>query len=260
MSLAESQSAFAHALFAHDATPATPPLFKGDAALNAQRLALYRGNLAAAWDKALANAYPVLRQLVGEEFFAALAREYGRAFPSQSGDLNRFGDRFDEFLAQFPHVADFPCFPDMARLEWLLHRVHYAAGEETLTAAQLAQLRPEQFESMSLRLQPACQPFASPWAVTSIWQAHQDDEQEHWPQELAVACHALVLRQGWRAMVLPVTPAAHAALAAFDAGAAMGKALDAALAIDAQFDIGMHLQTWLRLGVFAAQSSLDQAE
>src|SRR4249920_487482 len=52
------------------------------------RLALYRGNVHAAWEKALANAYPVVRALVGEEFFGGLARAYGRAHPSNSGDLN----------------------------------------------------------------------------------------------------------------------------------------------------------------------------
>src|SRR6478672_806925 len=116
--LADAQQAFSAALF--DAADDAPALhaFHGDAGLARQRLALYRGNLTSAWDKALSSAYPVLKALVGAEFFTALARAYGKAHPSEDGDLNRFGASFADFLAGFPHVADYPYFPDMARLEW----------------------------------------------------------------------------------------------------------------------------------------------
>jgi hypothetical protein len=112
--LAAQQQAFSDALFA-PAAEASLKLRHGE------RFGLYRGNLASTWTKALAAAYPVIAQLVGEEFFAALAREYGRAHPSDSGDLNRFGARFEPFLRCFEHVKDLPYLPDMARLEWQLH-------------------------------------------------------------------------------------------------------------------------------------------
>ncbi|HEX8405719.1 MAG TPA: DUF692 family protein, partial [Duganella sp.] len=112
--------------------------------LNEHRFALYRGNLSATWDKTLSAAYPVVRMLVGEEFFGGLSKAYGRAHPSGSGDLNVFGAHFDEFLRHFPHVADYPYLPDMATLEWALHRAHYAPAAQGVTARQLAAVSPEQ--------------------------------------------------------------------------------------------------------------------
>ena len=47
----------------------------GDASHVERRVAIYRANMVAAADKALAAAYPVIRQVVGAEFFHALARE-----------------------------------------------------------------------------------------------------------------------------------------------------------------------------------------
>ncbi|HSC11045.1 MAG TPA: DNA-binding domain-containing protein, partial [Rhodanobacteraceae bacterium] len=91
------QADFAAALAGPAAADALLPALISDDARVLDRLALYRGNISAAWEKALANAYPVVRALVGDEFFGGLARAYGRAHPSVSGDLNRFGARFAEF-------------------------------------------------------------------------------------------------------------------------------------------------------------------
>lgn len=260
MRLADSQQLFSQALSDYGATPQALSMFKGVAHLNAERFALYRGNLAAAWEKSLANAYPVLLQLVGEEFFNALAREYGRAFPSQEGDLNRFGDHFAEFLAGFPHVADYPYFPDMARLEWMLHRAHYATLSEPLNLDVIARLTPQELEGACLVLQESCSLFASPWSVVEMWHGHQEGAANGFPQEMMTPNHALVLRSGWKAVPLSLDSAAHAVLQALHAGGSIGAALDAAAGIDPHFDFGRHLQTWLQHGVFTGLRLIEHKE
>ncbi|MBY0556645.1 MAG: DUF692 family protein, partial [Burkholderiaceae bacterium] len=122
--LDQHQQLFASALFDVQQTPQALALFKGQQ--TEHRLALYRGNLTVNWSKTLASAYPVVRQLVGDEFFDGLARAYGRAWPSGDPDLNLFGDHFEAFLRSFVHVAELPYLADMAALEWALHRAHYA--------------------------------------------------------------------------------------------------------------------------------------
>jgi hypothetical protein len=57
----------------------------------------YRGNL----HDALAGAYPVIVQLVGEDFFRYMARCYIGAHPSRSGNLYHYGDKLAEFVADF---------------------------------------------------------------------------------------------------------------------------------------------------------------
>ncbi|HEX7634551.1 MAG TPA: DUF692 family protein [Noviherbaspirillum sp.] len=248
--LAVTQQVFSNALF--DAQTELPALtmFKGDLQRTTQRLALYRGNLTANWDKALASAYPVLLTLTGEEFFTALARAYGKAHPSMAGDLNCFGAHFADFLASFEHVAGYPYFPDMARLEWALHRAHYAASAEPLIATALAGLTPEQLDAARFTFHPACALLAFSWAVVELWQAHQPGAEGRFPQELERPDYALVVRPRWKTDVLPLTAAAHAALALLQQGQVLGNALDAALAIDPGFDFGAHLQQWLQHGIF----------
>jgi uncharacterized protein (UPF0276 family) len=241
------QQAFVTALF--DADCAAPLLSHFKGGHGEHGLALYRGNLTATWTKTLSAAYPVVRQLVGAEFFGALARAYGMAHPSEDADLNRFGGTFAHFLEGFEHVADYPYLPDMARLEWALHRAHYAADANGLDATALGTLTPPQMEMARFTLHPACALFASNWAVVDLWRAHQAGSGVAFPQVMAAANFALVARPHWQAELAPFTSAGHAALSMLAAGETFGAALDAAFEIDAAFDVAASLQQWLQLAV-----------
>jgi uncharacterized protein (UPF0276 family) len=244
---ARRQQAFAAALFASDASAPLLAQLKGEGGV--ARLALYRGNLAATWDKTLSAAYPVLRQLVGDEFFSALTRAYGMAHPSGDADLNRFGANFAQFLDRFEHVADYPYLPDMARLEWALHRAHFAADASAIKATTLGALSPPQLEAARFTLHPACSLLTLAWAVVALWQAHQPGSGVDFPASMAAAGFALVTRPHWCAEVVPLGQAAHAALATLAAGQNFGAALDAAFELDQDFDVAAHLQQWLQLCV-----------
>jgi uncharacterized protein (UPF0276 family) len=239
--LEQVQQAFSSALF----QPAgADPLLESVKAEHAEhRLALYRGNLTATWEKTLAGAYPVVRQLVGEDFFGGLARAYGMQTPSDDGDLNRFGARFADFLAGFSHAADYPYLPDMARLEWALHRAHYAPDAEGLAPQTLAALGAE-VEAARLRLHPAANLLASSWAVVPLWLAHQPDGGD-FPGDMRLPSFGAVTRPRWQARVLALDAASHAALAMLAGGGTFGDALDAAFALDEGFDVAAQLQSWL---------------
>ncbi|SEN51675.1 hypothetical protein SAMN05428959_102220 [Duganella sp. CF517] len=241
--LAAGQQRFAGALLDPAQAPQVLSQFKGGD--NEHRFGLYRGNLSATWDKTLSAAYPVVRMLVGEEFFSALSKAYGLDHPSTSGDLNRFGADFDAFLRHFPHVAECPYLPDMATLEWALHRAHYAPAAQGVTAQRLAALSPEQMEAARMTLHPACRLVSSQWAVVPLWQAHQPDSGIGFPEQMAVPSHGVVARPAWKAQVVPLSGAGHAALRALGEGRDFGAALDAAFDIDDAFDVAGALQLWL---------------
>lgn len=246
--LVQQQQAFATALFD---PVAVLPSFAGAAV--SERFSLYRGNVSATWRRTLGQAYPVVLALVGEDFFAGLARAYGREMPSDSADLNQFGARFADFLAAFPPVAAFPYLPDMARLEWALHLAHYAADAQALAPESLAALHPDQLEVRRFTLHPACALLASNWQVAALWQAHQEGEgQGMFPQDMQVASWALICRPRWKAQVQVVDAAAHGALLALQQGQTFGAALDLAFEQDPAFDLAAHLRHWLAHAVLAA--------
>ena len=222
------------------------------------RFALYRGNLTTTWDKVLASAYPVIRQLVGDEFFTALARAYGKAHPSQNPDLNHFGATFPEFLRDFEHAADLPYLPDMARLEWLLHRAHYAPHAPSVTADDLARLSPEAFENARFALHRAASLFSSTLAVVALWQAHAPGGV--FPEQMDAPSLAVVVRALFKPELASIGAGGYAALAALDRGATMGEALDAAFECDDNFDIAANVAQWLGLGLLAAHVVREDEE
>lgn len=246
--LAEQQQAFAAALF--DAARDEDALALAKGAHAKARLAIYRGNLAANWDKSLAAAYPVVRQMVGEEFFFGLARAYGKAFPSQDPDLNQFGHAFARFLGTFEPAAGYPYLPALAELEWAVHRAYYAPDAPRLGADELGRCAPEALDGARFTLHPAVSLHASEWASAQLWLAHQD-EGGQFPEEARAASRALVARPGWQGVVVPVSAAAYAALGVLRDGGSFGAALDAAFALDEDFDLGANLRQWLALGVFS---------
>lgn len=227
---------------------------------HAQRFALYRGNLTATWEKTLSAAYPVIRQLVGDEFFGALTRAYGMAHPSDNADLNQFGATFAAFLDDFEHVADYPYLPDMALVEWELHRAHYAPDAGALDAAALGELTPEEFENARFPLHPACVLLASPWAVVPLWLAHQDGSGVDFPSDMAEPSYGVIVRPCWKSSLALLDAATHAAVLALGSGATMGEALDAAIDVDEGFDVEEKLMQWIELGIFAAPTYGGQSQ
>jgi hypothetical protein len=184
-------AAFSAALRASQNAVQACHYLQGNAETNTRRLAIYRGNVVAGITQALTAHYPVIAQLVGDEFFKALARAYWQAFPSKSGDLGDYGTALPEFLADFSPSQHLPYLPDVARLEWAVHKAETAAD----APAQAITREP------ALLWMPGSQLLKSVWPIASIWLAHQT------PAALALADvqwqaeGALVYREGWRVSV-----------------------------------------------------------
>ncbi|MFC0349649.1 putative DNA-binding domain-containing protein [Undibacterium danionis] len=247
--LAQNQKNFFELLMSKEADSPTD-LFSTPADLLESRMAIYRGNLQAIWSKTLANAYPVLQQLVGEEFFTYLAFQYGRQYPSQSGDLNLFGDQFSDFLSLETTVKDYPYFASVANLEWNLHRAYYAENIPFISLSQFLSEVGELAQQYRLLFHPAVALFQAEYAAAQIYLAHQVQPVQTMDVALDTPCCALISRPSWQLIVTPLDNTSFLTLMALQQGQTLGDALALAIASDSQFDIANALQKWFGLGVF----------
>jgi hypothetical protein len=240
-SLHDLQHEFANSLLAPGRAAARQPGFH-----------IYIGNVYGNWEKALAFAYPIARQLVGEPFFEGLARAYALAHPSPSGDLNEFGAHFPAFVARYPQTRDLPYLPDAAQMEWLAHRAHFAADLPRFDPARLAGIPPAQYGALPLRLAPGSCLLHSAWPLARIWEIHQ----QGYAGELSVDFSSppgdfLVFRPNWHVTVESLAQGDYRFLAAANNGATLGEALESASAADLQFDCADALARWAAKGVLA---------
>ncbi|MFZ6733804.1 putative DNA-binding domain-containing protein [Undibacterium sp. Ji42W] len=253
LALADIQAQFAQALLQPSSAAQASTLFNAHPHQD-DRFALYRGNLTAIWTAALKNAFPVLYQLVGEDYFEQLVRAFGRACPSESGDLNQFGARLAAFLKTVPDAADYPYFSDVAALEWQVHSTYYAADSDAITLAGLLQAvaaSGQDVQAVQLEFHPASSLYISELDSVAIWLAHQTDTDAGFPENIKQTCHGLISRRHWSVELQAISKPGFLALTALQQGSSLGAALEIALDADSEFDINAELQTWFAAGLFA---------
>jgi uncharacterized protein len=236
--LLASQRGFAAALRDAEASSYAGRWLAGDAALVTQRLAIYRANAAASAAKALTAAYPVLLQVTGDEFFKGLARAYLRARPSTCGNLYEYGSEFAAFLEQFPHAQSLPYLPDLARLEWLVHRAYGAADAKPWDPAGLMAVAPELQGQIRFEWAAGTAVMSSAYPIAHIWTIHQAEYTGEFTVDWSVAGRALVARVGLRVTVTALEVGDAAFFIAAQAGGTLDEAATAALNADPAFDLG----------------------
>ncbi len=114
--------------------------------------------------------FPATERIVGEDFFAAMARVFVTAHPPRSKILHTYGDDFGDFIAAFEPAAELPYLADVARLEAARTRAYHAADADPLTAAAFRTSRSgPAIGSMRLTLHPSLQIVCSRHPVVTIW-------------------------------------------------------------------------------------------
>ena len=244
------QSAFAAALL--DPTlpvPAGVTSARGE--VDATRFSVYRNNVVASLSRALGQRFPVVRRLVGDEFFNGMARAFLSVSLPQTPLIFAYGDDFPDFVGGFAPAAAVPYLADTARLEASWTRAYHAADLAPLTAAGLMAIAPERLAQTRLALHPATALVRSGFAIGTIWQAHQVEAVG--TVDVMTAESVLITRPAFDVSVhvIPATDATFAA--ALFHGEPLGEAASIAFNVDPGFDFGRALLGLTSLGALAGR-------
>lgn len=166
-------AAFAEAL-ASPAAPA-PPGLRG--ARSQRGFAVHRNTFVVTLVDALAEAFPVVRALVGDDFFRAMARTCVLASPPRTPVVAEYAIEFPARVATFAPAAKVPYLADVARIEALRIRAFHAADARPMAQEDFLGLcaDPRRLAAARVALHPACGWFRARHAVQAIWDAHQGD-------------------------------------------------------------------------------------
>ena len=167
----------------------------------------------------LAEDFPVLRWLLGEERFWGLFEAYLSAHPPTSFSMVYLGDRLADFLAAHPEFVEHPrhC-EDLVRLEYALCASASEADGEPLPPSELASAR--------IGLAPHVLLVRSSTPADLLRQRFLAEKKP--PKRLPVGERCLVVyRQDFRQEVERIPERAFALLAAFREGATLDAAFEA---------------------------------
>lgn len=161
-----------------------------------RRMDIYRNAYRYRLLEALAESYPAVHTLLGDERFDELGQAYILARPSRYRSIRWFGDGLGDFLDQHPAFKDWPVVAEMARFEWTLRAAFDAADRDALGLEQLRALQPEAWVGLGLEFHPSLQLLDLRWNVPRLWGAIDADEPPIAPEQNDYAIVWAVWRKG----------------------------------------------------------------
>ena len=145
------------------------------------RFNVYRNNVVLGLSNALAESFPVIRKLLGDENFYSLAKIYVRAHPPKTPLMMYYGADFGQFLKLLSPLAHLPYLGDVALFEQYRRESYHSAEAPPINPAALERIAEANLANTRLRLHPSMRIIISPYPILSIWRYNMTDDQSPLP-------------------------------------------------------------------------------
>ncbi len=170
MQLLELQTQFARRALGYEHDDKLDQLVRANGLDGGRRLNVYRNNVRTTLAEALQATYPVLCELVGEDFFASFAQRYAAQHPPKTGDVADYGDQIAQFASASPELSKLQYLPDIARLEWACHTSYRAQDAKRIAIKALQKIPATSHEHLLFEFVPSVKFVSSPFPIFDIWQ------------------------------------------------------------------------------------------
>lgn len=199
-----------------------------------KRFDVYRNNVAVSLTRALETGFPVVRKLVGDEFFTAMAGVYLRNHPPSSPVLQTYGDSMPAFLRGFAPAKDLPYLADIARVELARRRAYHAADVPPFDPADLNSLGAAGLNGVHFTFAPATALIRSPHPIWGIWQLNTTPDA---PKPEARAENILITRPEFDPVLTPLNAPEAVFVTALMDGQSLSQAVLRCGAVPGPFDL-----------------------
>ncbi len=146
--------------------PYSPPTLK--------RFAVHRNNIVAGLTEALKVDFPAVCRIVGDDFFAAMARVYVVRHPPRSPVLLEYGGHFATFIDNFAPAKTLPYLGDVAHIERAWLEAYHAPEAAPLHSSVLASIPAKQLDDIRFHLHPSVRLIRSKFPAYTIWSTNID--------------------------------------------------------------------------------------
>lgn len=172
--LQQQQEEFSDAIVRHqdDHNSFTYKLKKSSKITPQLALDIYRNNSRGARIDTLALVYPVCKDILGDEVFRSIAREYVFSYQDRQPDLNYYGEllnrHFQSLLDAGRLPGEYIYLPDLAELEYKIHTAYYADNDREFNF-QLFESKIKKEETFCLKTSASLGLLKSKYPIHDIW-------------------------------------------------------------------------------------------
>ena len=203
-------------------------------------MAIYRNNLLATAQQALAISFPTVLTLIGEGLFNYASRELLISSPPKHGDWALWGDDFPTLLSNLVQLSDYPFVADIAQLDQLRQQ-SMRAKDSVIDQASLQLLATHDIDEIYIELTASQFGLSSDYPVIEFWLSHQQRAVSDTVEELNqkfiqqsldklvqgnFSQKVLIYRPYYNAEIRELSANEYAWLTLIKQGVSIGKALD----------------------------------
>lgn len=164
-----------------------------------RRLHIYQHAYKARLREVLAEDFPVLHSMLGDEAFDELCSRYIDAHPSSHPSLRYFGQFMEDFVRRELPYKNQEIIGEMAHFEWAFHDVFDASDQPYVTIDEVAALSPSVWPTLRFDFHPTLHMAAYEWNVAAVWSSVQDEEgQPTLPEEMPETTYVIQWRRDLR--------------------------------------------------------------
>lgn len=150
-----------------------------------QLMSLYRNNFYVSLTDYLKGCFPSVSALVGEEFFAQLAKAFIIRQPLANANIELYGADFSGFIDSIEQTRSLPYLAGIAALDWGFDRTKAVTEIASFPFVELEQLTEEQQLQIRFQMPAETLLLASDYPLLSIWQGVKKDCLEGIDMDLA---------------------------------------------------------------------------
>ncbi len=182
------------------------------------RFSIYRNNVTLSLSTAIADTFPVVKRLIGDDCFKSAAIQFVRSHPPEQPSLLFYGEGFIDFLKTYPGCSQLTYLPDVAQLEWSYIKAFHAEKVKPLDLVNLQKLDPEKLGDISFTLKPSVQLIYSEWPIDTIWEENLKQDVAEINLSDYSECYLLVYRNDMQVQIINLTTECFNLLSALKTG------------------------------------------
>lgn len=209
-----------------------------------ENMQIYRHSSQYAMQRALYTTYPLIRKLVGDDFFVMLMKDYIVKYPSRSPYLQEYGVYFGDYVAIHPALKNLVYLSEVAKFEWAYHQLINAADAAFAPLHVLQNIPEEKYPMLRIVLNPASALIKFYYPILDIIELCEGSVKE--VDISGGRVNLLMIRREGEIKLQALSDAEFTFLHALQENETLAASLHAAKVYDAHFDVAKRLPNWVK--------------